>query len=626
MITLSGITLQRGVQRLLEQSDFAIHTGRRIGLIGPNGCGKSSLFQMLLGNLAIDAGELRVPGSWRIAHMAQEVAASDHSAVQYVMDGDVRLRAVLAEIEDTDDHDRLAHLYADLEAIDGYHARVRAEQLLHGLGFVQEQIERSVTSFSGGWRIRLNLAQALMCPSELLLLDEPTNHLDLDATLWLEQWLKTYAGTLVLISHDRDFLDNIADEIVSIEERKLCSYRGNYSAYERQRAERMAQQAAVHQKQQQRIAQINQYVSRFRAKATKARQAQSRLKELERMTLIAPAHIDSPFDFSFPPPEKTSTPLVNLTDAGLGYGAESVLENVNLSLHPGTRMGLLGPNGAGKSTLVKSLVGDLPLLQGERTAGEHLAIGYFAQHQLEALDLEASALLHIQRLSPTVSEQRIRDFLGGFDFHGDKALEPIAPFSGGEKARLALALVVWCKPNLLLLDEPTNHLDLEMRHALELALQGYAGALVVISHDRHLLRNTVDQYFLVDGGAVAEFDGTLSDYYQRMLKTPGRADKSGEVAATTGQDKKALRRDSAQQRRQLAPLKKKVQQLELSLDRLQQQLVDLTGQLQAPELYDAGNKEQLQQLLRDQGALKKQIDEQEVAWLAAQEALEDGQS
>ncbi len=624
MITLNEVSLQRGVQPLLERASFTIHPGRRIGVIGPNGCGKSTLFQVLLGKLAFDAGEFSMPPRWRVAYMAQEVATSQRTALDYVIDGDQRLREVEAQIAATEDDHRLAELYGELDAMGAYQSNSRAEQLLHGLGFAQADIGQPVASFSGGWRIRLNLAQALMCPSDLLLLDEPTNHLDLDATFWLEQWLKTYPGTLLLISHDRDFLDNIVDEVLSIENRSLRSYRGNYSAFERQRAERLAQQQASYARQQERVAEIQQFVARFRAKATKARQAQSRLKELARMELIAPAHIDSPFDFCFSPAQKTSSPLLHLSDAELGYRGAPVLQKVNLNIQPGTRIGLLGPNGAGKSTLVKSLVGDLPLLAGDRVCGEHLAIGYFAQHQLEALDLAASALLHLQRLSPQATEQQIRNFLGGFNFHGDKAVEPIAPFSGGEKARLALALIVWQRPNLLLLDEPSNHLDLEMRHALELALQGYGGALVMISHDRHLLRNIVDEFLLVDEGRVEPFDGTLADY-QALLRSRGGSpplgsDGEGEPAAR--QDRKLQRQQAALQRRQQEPLKNRVRALERELDALQAELARVNEQLADASLYEASRKAQMQALLVEQGRLQRDIAQREERWLEAHEALE----
>lgn len=628
MITLQNIIVQRGSLRLLDSANLAIHPGRRIGLIGANGSGKSSLFALLLGQLHLDGGDLYIPANWRIAHMAQEVAASERSALDYVVDGHHRLRKVEAQIEqlaDGQEHNKLAALYGEYEALGGYQANTHADQLLHGLGFTAAQTGSPVSSFSGGWRIRLNLAQALMCPSDLLLLDEPTNHLDLDATLWLEQWLKGYQGTLLLISHDRDFLDAVADEIVSLEQQQLVSYRGNYSAYEKQKAMRLAQQQANFEKQQRRVSEIHQFVSRFRAKATKAKQAQSRLKELERMELIAPAHIDSPFKFVFREAARNSTPLINLSEAELGYGATKVLQDVELSLQPGSRIGLLGPNGAGKSTLVKSLVGDIPLLDGHRACGEHLAIGYFAQHQLEALDLEASAALHIQRMSPQASEQDIRNFLGGFNFHGDKALDPIAPFSGGEKARLALALIVWQKPNLLLLDEPTNHLDLEMRHALEVALQGYAGALVVISHDRHLLRNCVDEFYLVAQGRLEPFSGTLADY-QEWLRTESRRDANAPDEATVGkepgQDKKAQRQLTAQRRQRLAPLQKKLKALEREIDQLGNQLAQMEQQLSDTDLYLDDNKAQLQALLQERGALQTRAEDSENQWLELHEELE----
>jgi ATP-binding cassette subfamily F protein 3 len=641
MIVLTDITLQRGTQCLLQDTSLTINPGRHVGVTGRNGCGKSSLFGLLLGELQTDAGSVSVPPNWRVAHMAQEVSSSDRTALDYVLDGDVALRKVQRDIADADargDNYRLAALYADLETIHGYDAEYRAEQLLHGLGFAQAQSRLPVNSFSGGWRIRLNLAQALISRSDLLLLDEPTNHLDLEATLWLEQWLKAYAGTLLIISHDRDFLDNVVDDIVHVENQKLNSYRGNYSAFEKMRVMRLSEQQATYEKQQRRIAEIEDFVRRFRAKASKAKQAQSRLKELERMEKISLAHVDSPFHFYFNDSDKMSSPLLVLRNANIGYGENTLLKQVNINLQPGSRIGLLGVNGAGKSTLIKALVGDLPLQAGERVAGEHLSVGYFAQHQLEALDIHASALLHIQRLSPNATEQSIRNFLGSFDFHGDKALESITPFSGGEKARLALAMVVWQRPNLLLLDEPTNHLDLEMREALAEALLSYGGALVVISHDRHLLRSSVDSYWRVHNGVVEDFDGTLEDYHQLLHKN----EKNVGVAATeivntasankpvsntdVAIDKKAQRQQSAQLRQALVPLRKKVSQLEEKIAKQQQALQEIETALADTQLYEASQKSQLQSLLAEQVALKKYIAEDEVLWFNAQEQLEQMQS
>lgn len=630
MISLRNIVLLRGVQRLLDNASLTVNPGRHVGVIGRNGCGKSSLFQLLLGHVQLDAGDMSIPSGWRVAHMAQEVSSSDRTALEYVLDGDTELRRVQGEIalaEAQQDNNLLAHLYAELEILHGYDAEYRAEQLLHGLGFVQSQCDLPVNSFSGGWRIRLNLAQALIARSELLLLDEPTNHLDLDATLWLEQWLKSYPGTLLIISHDRDFLDNVVDEIVHIENALLNCYRGNYSAFEKLRAMRLSEQKADYDKQQRRIAEIEDFVRRFRAKATKARQAQSRLKELERMEQISLAHVDSPFHFNFRDSEKISSPLLVLRGADIGYSDIPLLRKVNINLQPGARIGLLGVNGAGKSTLIKALVGELPLLAGERVMGEHLAVGYFAQHQLDALDIHASALLHIQRLSPHATEQAIRNFLGGFDFHGDKALEPIEPFSGGEKARLALAMVVWQRPNLLLLDEPTNHLDLEMREALTEALLGYEGALVVISHDRHLLRNTVDEFWRVHDGRVEVFDGTLDDYHQ-ISKLPVTAQpvvQGGQFAAVlsvSAVDKKVQRQQAAQARQQLAPLKKEIEKLEKAMAGQQLELDAIEARLADSGIYQPDMKGILQTLLAEQVVLRKAHEDNESRWFQLQESLE----
>ena len=625
MIQLQNISLQRGSKFLLESADLTIFPGQKVGLIGANGSGKSTLFQMLLGKVASDTGSVDIPKQWRIAHMAQEVGHTQRSALDYVLDGDTELRRLEQEIAATspEDGDKLAHLYSEMEQIFAYSAPARAQQLLNGLGFVPGDDTRPVSDFSGGWRIRLNLAQALMCPSDLLLLDEPTNHLDLDATLWLEQWLQRYPGTLIIISHDRDFLDNIIDRTVCIERNKLDNYAGNYSAFERQRAEKLAQQQVSFEKQQERIAHIEDFIRRFRAKASKARQAQSRIKELERMEKIAPAHIDSPFTFKFSCADKMSTPLIHIARGEIGYGDKTVLQKVELSIVPETRIGLLGPNGAGKSSLIKTLAGSLPLLSGERTNGEHFKLGYFAQHQLEALDVTASAALHIQRLSPQAREQEVRDFLGSFDFHGERAFEPITHFSGGEKARLALAIIAWQKPNVLLLDEPTNHLDLEMRQALTMALQEFEGAVIVVSHDRHLLRNTVDQFLLVADGRVSEFDGDLEDYY-RWLGEQKQAVATEEKATDSPPkvDKKNLRQQSAAQRQQLKPLTNKLKNLESQMEKLQRRLSDIEAQLSDTSIYEEANKARLQELLAEQAQLQPQLLECEENWLMVSEEIE----
>lgn len=632
MIELKSLSLQRGKNLLLENADLSVHAGQKVGIIGANGAGKSSLFKLLLGELHADSGDLGLPREWQVAHMAQEVSLQQSSALDYVLDGDQELRQLqqaLEKAEAEERHMELATLYGQFESIGGYQAQSRAEQLMHGLGFSQADCDRQVQEFSGGWRIRLNLAQALMCRSDLLLLDEPTNHLDLDATLWLENWLRQYPGTLLLISHDRDFLDQIVNYIAHIERAEIHYYRGNYSAFERMRAEKLAQQQAAFTKQQARKAQIEDFVRRFKAKASKAKQAQSRLKELERMETIAPAHVDSPFDFSFQGEQKLSNPLLNLNAAKLGYADKCILSQVSLNLQPQMRIGLLGANGAGKSTLIKSLLGHLPLLAGDRVEGENLRIGYFAQHQLESLDVHASAALHLQRLNSQATDQQIRTFLGSFNFHGDQALDPVAQFSGGEKARLALAILAWQRPNLLLMDEPTNHLDLEVRHALTLALQDFPGALILVSHDRHLLRNCVDEFWLIDEGRVSEYAGDLDDY-ARLLADREKADSSREVApepaeelqAESAQQRKERKRQEAERRQQLAPLRKQVASLEQQIDKMQQQLLLLEQALAAPEVYEDAAKEQLKSLLQDQAETEKKLAEAEEEWMEISEELE----
>ncbi|WP_434773037.1 ATP-binding cassette domain-containing protein [Pseudomonas entomophila] len=626
MIRLTNLTLQRGPQRLLDGAEMTLHAGHKAGLIGANGAGKSSLFALLRGELSPDGGDCRLPADWRIAHMRQEVDTLDRLAVDYVLDGDHRLRQVQAGLlvaEQAQDGSALARLHSELESADGYTADARARKLLAGLGFSNEQMERRVGDFSGGWRMRLNLAQALMCPSDLLLLDEPTNHLDLDAILWLEDWLKGYPGTLLLISHDRDFLDAVVDHVVHVEQCKLNLYRGGYSAFERTRAERLAQQQQAFEKQQARRAHMEKYIARFRAQATKARQAQSRIKALERMEELSAAHVDSPFDFSFRESEKISSPLLDLSEGQLGYGDKVILEKVKLQLVPGARIGLLGPNGAGKSTLIKNLVGELTPLGGRLVRGENLAVGYFAQHQLDSLDDKASPLLHLQRLAPGEREQTLRDFLGGFDFHGNRVDEPVVNFSGGEKARLALALIAWERPNLLLLDEPTNHLDLEMRLALTMALQEFAGAVVVVSHDRHLLKSTTDDFLLVADGKVQAFDGDLDDYSRWLIDYRQR---HAPVSTTAGNpdktDKKAQRQAAATLRQQLAPHKRAAEKLENELGQVHGQLAEVETALGDSGLYDASRKEQLRELLARQSTLKQREGELEEAWMEALETLE----
>jgi ATP-binding cassette subfamily F protein 3 len=631
MLQLDHLSLRRGPRLLIDDASLQIHPGQRVGLTGANGAGKSSLFALILGAFGPDAGSLKLPKDWVIAHVAQQTPADARPAIEYALDGDAELRAIeaqLAAAEQADDGHRLASLHERMDHIGGYQARARAARLLHGLGFRPGDEERPVNDFSGGWRMRLNLAKALMCRSDLLLLDEPTNHLDLDAVLWLEDWLTSYPGTLLLISHDRDFLDNVVNQVAHIEQGQLTLYTGNYTAFERARAERLANQQAAYDKQQREIAHMQAFVDRFRAKATKARQAQSRLKALERMTSIAPAHVDSPFHFAFAAPLKNPRPLLRLDEVAAGYGDTPILSGAQFSLNPGDRVGLLGPNGAGKSTLIRLLAGELQPLAGERLAAQDLAIGYFAQHQLEQLHPEHSALQHLQQLDPKASEQALRDFVGGFGFQGERATCAVAPFSGGEKARLVLALLVYQKPNLLLLDEPTNHLDLEMRLALAEALQEFEGAMVIVSHDRHLLRVTCDQLLLVHGGRVRAFDGDLEDYPRWLAEQQRQADAAPvmEKAAESATERKARKRDEAAQRKQLQPLRQQLQRWEKQMEQLSAQQAELATQLGEPDIYDDGNRDRLKTLLADKAKIDSALEEAEAEWLAAAEQLEQAQA
>ena len=630
MIRLQNLTLQRGPQRLLEDAELTLHAGHKAGLIGANGAGKSSLFALIRGELHPDSGDCFLPADWRIAHMRQEIETLERLAVDYVLDGDLRLREVqrdLAIAEAAHDGAALARLHSELDSADGYTADARARKLLAGLGFTNEQMDRQVGDFSGGWRMRLNLAQALMCPSDLLLLDEPTNHLDLDAIIWLEEWLKSYPGTLLLISHDRDFLDAVVDHVAHVDQRKITLYRGGYTAFERARAERLAQQQQAYEKQQAQRAHMESYIARFKAQATKARQAQSRIKALERMEELSAAHVDSPFDFVFRESTKISSPLIDLSDARLGYGDKTILEKVKLQLTPGARIGLLGPNGAGKSTLIKNLAGELEPLAGRLTRGENTVVGYFAQHQLDSLDAKASPLLHLQRLAPTEREQTLRDFLGGFDFRGARIDEPVLNFSGGEKARLALALIAWERPNLLLLDEPTNHLDLEMRLALTMALQEFSGAVLVVSHDRHLLKSTTDNFFLVADGKVEEFDGDLEDYARWLVEYRQRnAPVSNTPVNPDKTDKKAQRQAAAALRQQRAPHKREADKLEAELGKLHEKLAKVDTSLGDSDIYEPARKNELRDLLAEQAKLKVREAELEEAWMEALELLEGMQA
>ncbi len=629
MLALTNISLRRGRKVLIENASFQIHAGQRMGVIGANGCGKSSLFAMLLGELEPDDGELALDPKHEIAHVAQESPHGSMPAVDYVMDGDRELRTVqaaIAEGEAAADKPDLHLLYERMEAIDGFTAESRASRLLHGLGFSADEYARSVKEFSGGWRMRLNLARALMCRSDILLLDEPTNHLDLPAILWLERWLKRYEGILLVVSHDRDFLDQVCTRIAHIENQAINLFTGNYSQFESLRAEQLAQQQAMYARQQKQIKHIQKYVDRFRYKASKARQAQSRIKMLERMEQIAPAHVDSPFRFHFIEPEKQPQHLLGLTDATVGYGDNAILRNINLHLSAGDRIGLLGVNGAGKSTLVKALSTGSTLLDGERLLSKDTKIGYFAQHQLELLRPEQSPIDHLRDFAPDDREQDHRNYLGRFGFSGERIFEPVAPFSGGEKARLVLALMIRQGPNLLLLDEPTNHLDLEMRQALSVALIEYTGALVVISHDRHLLRSVCDELLIVHDGIVDRFNRSLDDYPSWLRE---QEEKSEQAVAKWHDDpakktnRKQRRQEQAAQRQRLKPLRDKVRNVEKELAANRDRLAELEARLADEAIYaDASRKDELTELVRDQAAAKSAIEALEWEWLEASENLE----
>ncbi|MCD4503896.1 ATP-binding cassette domain-containing protein [Chromobacterium piscinae] len=628
MIQLKNLSLRRGLKELLIGANLTLNPGYKAGLTGANGVGKSSLFAMLLGELHADGGDMLLPPNWTVAHVAQETPALERSALDYVLDGDKELRALEAQLaiaEDKHDGNAIGHLHGELAHIDAYSAPSRAGKLLTGLGFDEAGQQRPVASFSGGWRMRLNLAQALMCRSDLLLLDEPTNHLDLETVLWLEDWLKAYPGTLLVISHDRDFLDAICSHTVEVANQTLTLYTGNYSQFEVMRAEKLARQQGEYEKQQRQIAHLESFITRFKAKASKARQAQSRVKALEKLERIAPAHSASPFDFHFDSPEHLPNPLLKLDKADAGYGDKTILSGISLSVEAGARIGLLGVNGAGKSTLVKLLSGDLAPQTGERVNAQMLKIGYFAQHTLETLRPDESPLQHMQRLAPTTRELELRSFLGGFNFRGDAATDPVGPMSGGEKARLALAMIVWQKPNLLLLDEPTNHLDLEMRHALTLALQDFTGALIVVSHDRSLLESTTDVFWLVSGGKVQPFDGDLEDYRQWRLAQLAENGKPSEGDAQ-GVNRKEQKRQEAEARQQLAkqrkPLQSRLSKLEQEMDKLSQEKSQLETFLSSSDAYDDANKQKLADSVRRQGEVAGRLEVVEEEWMEVQEQLE----
>lgn len=630
MIKAENLSLMRGSKQLLTGAQFTIFPGQRVGLVGANGTGKSSLFALIRGELKQDHGELSIPKAWRMASVAQETPALDTPARDYVIAGDTEYMAIqtaLTQAEIDNDGNAIALLHGQLDTIGGYQIEARASALLAGLGFTTEQLTHPVQSFSGGWRMRLNLAQALIARADLLLLDEPTNHLDLDTIIWLESWLVRFPGTVMIISHDRDFLDGVITHTIHIEQSTANCYQGNYSSFQRQRAERRAQAQQKFAKEQDQRAHLQSFVDRFRAKASKAKQAQSRLKALEKLTATAPLDESVSYDLTFPKPDKLPNPLIKLDNAQAGYGNTVILKAIHFNLVPGSRIGLLGRNGAGKSTLTKLLAGEIQPLTGDREVSAGLAIGYFAQHQLDTLHPEETAMAHLLRLDPTASEQKMRDYLGRFGFKGDRAFEPVAPFSGGEKARLVLAMLIYQRPNLLLLDEPTNHLDLDMREALVMALQEFSGAMVVVSHDRHFLRATVDDYYLVANSAVEHFKGDLDDYSQWLNEQTSSIEDSCVVSnpsanAENKEQKKQQRRAAAAQREQLKPLRNKIKKAEMAMQKVEKSLALINETLADPVIYQSKSAEQLKVLFQQQGQQQVQLEQLEAEWLALEAEYE----
>lgn len=625
MIQLEQFSIRRGGRVLFKNASMQLHPGWKIGLTGVNGAGKSTLFSAFLGTMESDSGSLKRPSVWTVAHMAQEIKALNMKAIDFVLSGDEEYWTIQHQLENPTDltDQQLAELYSRFDEINGYAAPAKASQLMAGLGFFDHQSQLDVASFSGGWRMRLNLARTLMSRSDLLLLDEPTNHLDLDAILWLEDWLSAYQGTLVLISHDRDFLDAITDHILHIENQELTLYTGNYSTFETTRAERLAQQQQAFEKQQETRAHLQKFIDRFKAKATKARQAQSRIKQLERMQELAPAHVDTPFTFSFREPSKMSSPLLVLDQADIGYTDKLIVTNVQLQITPTSRIGLLGMNGAGKSTLIKSLVGDLALLKGSRQASELLNIGYFAQHQMDALDGNASPMLQLSRIADKqISEATLRAFLGSFGFSGERMDTPSESFSGGERARLALALIVWRRPNVLILDEPTNHLDLDMRHALTMALQDFEGAVVLVSHERQLIASVCDELILVHNAQARNFDGDLQDYAQWLRQARNELIKKGpettpvqslvvEKTAVSKVDKEAQRKEAARRREISRPIRKNIEKYETKINKLQSRLSEIETALADSSLYDSQRKDDLLKIMNEQTQLNTELKQNE---------------
>jgi ATP-binding cassette subfamily F protein 3 len=650
MITLKNITLRRGVKVVLQDTSITLNPGEKIGLVGRNGAGKSSLFSLLTNRLGADAGEVSVPARWRVAEVAQDMPETDMGATDFVLEGDTRLmeaQATLVAAELADDGHAMADAHQAIMDAGGFEARPKAQALLQGLGFHGDQLDAPVNSFSGGWRMRLQLARALMCPADLMLLDEPTNHLDLDALVWLEAWLKRFEGTMLLISHDREFLDAITQVTVHLDETRLTRYTGNYTAFEEMRAERMRLAQANQAKQQERMAHLQKFIDRFKAKASKAKQAQSRVKALARMEKLAPVLASADFQFEFREPLSLPNPMLSFSGVACGYpGTRPILTNLNRSILSDQRIGVLGANGQGKSTLVKTIAHALAPLAGEITEGKGLSIGYFAQQELDVLQLEDGALMHMIRLArdvgPAGREQELRDFLGSFRFVGEMVSQPVGSLSGGEKARLVLAMLVWQRPNLLVLDEPTNHLDLSTREALSMALNEFEGAVLLVSHDRALLREVCDEFWLVSEGGIRPFDGDLDDYQQWLLQTSRdmakaarseqRRDAAGAAKAAAAapaavssapapaarEDRKAGAQARQQRTEQAKPLRDEVRKLDQQLAQWAKEKETLEAELASPGVGAA----RLAELGKRLKQLGQDVERAETRWLEVQAQLE----
>ncbi len=635
MIRASGLTLRRGTKVLLDNAEFVVHPGERVGIVGKNGAGKSSLFALLLGEIDQDAGELDIPQAWRLSHVKQDTLVGAQSAREFVIDGDTHLRHLQAQRAATsvEDGQRIAELESELTEAGHWTANSRAEQLLAGLGFTPTQWEQSIESFSGGWQVRLALARALMKPSDLLLLDEPTNHLDLDAMLWLEKWLQHYPGTVILISHDTEFLNAVARTILNFEAQKLIRYKGDYDSFLTQKAERIRQQQVAIDRQARETQRLQSFIDRFKAKATKAKQAQSRVKALARMQVLAPIKAEHSIDIKIPDPLNMPDPLMVMNKLSVGYGDKAILKNITLMLRGGGRIGVLGVNGAGKSTLIKTIAQELQPLAGEFRPSKGLSIGYFAQHQLDMLDMQATPLMHLQRIAdPNIREQELRNYLGMFGFSGDVVNSPITPFSGGEKARLALSLVVWQKPNLLLLDEPSNHLDVETREALATALAEFEGSVLMVSHDRHLLRTTVDSFWIVADGTVAEFDGDLEDYQQwlanrqQQQKREERDERSQQQSDNSINRKEQKRFEAEERQRKAAlrkPLEKRLAIVEAQVEKNQTRIAEIDGFIADESFYSDERRDERVKLLEEHGTLTRETQSLEEEWITLLEQIEE---